>query len=757
MRDAPAIARREWAAYLRSPSGWAVLALFLALQGVVFWLFVQFLGRPDAPPGGVMEFFFGGTILYWIALALLATVVPMRLIAEERRAGTIEPLMTAPVTPAGVVLGKWLAAFGFYATAWAPTLLYLAYLRAVGAHLDPGPIAAGYLGTALLGAAAMAVGLLASALTRNQIVAATASFVALFLGLLVGVLETQVGSPMLAAALRRLSLFRIMEDFGHGIVDSRHVLLLALATALPLLAAVGVLARLRGPAAEDAPGAGQRRLAAVATPALVAVIALMVAYLGGRHYLRGDWTREGLYALSDRTVAVMRALPRPVEATVFFYPRRDSEQARALSRLVRELMERLERYAPAGRFRVEIVDPDRAPERAEAAQKRHGINPADMDAGVVVLTSGGRSKFLTRDDLIEPELDPTGEPGPAIQAWKGEAAVASAIATVTTDQPAVVCFTEGHGEPDLESFEDGGYSSFAEQLRRDGDEVRAVGKGGEPGLAKGVPAGCRILVMAEPQRAFSEPELAAVRAFVARGGRLLAMLGPVFAPDASGFAHVGLEDLAATWGVRLDDDLVVDPSRASDVEGPSVWAAGPGQYAPHPITTRFGGRVTYWPRTRGVSPGTPGPGGASVRPLVRTTDKGWGETDLATIRGDADLAFDAGRDRPGPVDVAVAVERPAETPGAPPARLVFLGSGRLVMNYRLAGLLVRDYDADFVRAALAWLAGDEQRAGVAARTPGRVATALTAGEVAWAFRLFALGLPLACLAAAVVVRRRRRV
>ena len=69
MGSAGAVARRELAAYFRAPAGWAVLALFLCLQGIVFWMFVQFLGRPDAPPGGVMEFFFGGTILYWIALA----------------------------------------------------------------------------------------------------------------------------------------------------------------------------------------------------------------------------------------------------------------------------------------------------------------------------------------------------------------------------------------------------------------------------------------------------------------------------------------------------------------------------------------------------------------------------------------------------------------------------------------------------------------------------------------------------------------
>src|SRR6185503_16197608 len=100
----------------------------------------------------------GGTILYWIAVGLLATVVPMRLLAEELRTGTIEPLMTAPVSPLEVVLGKWAAAVGFYAAAWAPTALTIAYLRALGGALDPGPIWAGYLGTMLLWMAALAVG-----------------------------------------------------------------------------------------------------------------------------------------------------------------------------------------------------------------------------------------------------------------------------------------------------------------------------------------------------------------------------------------------------------------------------------------------------------------------------------------------------------------------------------------------------------------------------------------------------------------------
>ena len=191
MRKTPAIARRDFAAYFHSPAGFLVATLFLVLQGMVMWMFVRFLGRPDAPPGAVMEFFFGGTMLYWIAVVLLATVVPMRLISEELRTGTIEPLLTAPVTAGDVVLGKWLAAVAFYVALWASTLLYLVFLRSMDAHLDPGPIAAGYLGIVLVGAAVLAIGLWASSLTRNQLVAGTLSFVVVFVLLLVGALESR--------------------------------------------------------------------------------------------------------------------------------------------------------------------------------------------------------------------------------------------------------------------------------------------------------------------------------------------------------------------------------------------------------------------------------------------------------------------------------------------------------------------------------------------------------------------------------------
>ena len=568
------------------------------------------------------------------------------------------------------------------------------------------------------------------------------------MALLIGALEGQVRSPALAAALHRASLFRMMEDFGHGIVDSRPILLLVMVTVLALLAATALLARLRGPTPADAPH--RRWPSGWLGAALIAAIAVMTQILAGRHYLRGDWTR----AVAVRAVTANRQRPGVAAPSGRGDDLRLSEARLGARARDRRVAARARRARHAGRGRA---FPRRVRRSRPGSAARRGGEPALRHRRL--RDGAGRDRVhlgpaFEGGDLGGPgraELDADGEASPALRAWRGEAAFVSALLTVTSDEALRICFSAGHGEPDIESLADGGYATFADELRRDGDEVKALARIGDAASA-----GCRVLVIAEPAQALSEPELAALRAFVDGGGRLLVMLGPVFTGDGRAFAHVGLESFAAQYGVRLGDNLVVDPARASDVEGPSVWAAGPASYRPHPLTSRFGGRLTYWPRTREVAPLDPHrpPPGLTVGPLVQTSPDGFGETDLATIRGDADLTFDAGRDRKGPVTVAVAVERRPED--GPPTRLVFLGTGRLVMNVRLAGLTLRDYDADFVMSAIAWLSDRDARVGVGPKPVGRTAPGLTAADVSWALRLFVIGLPALILVAGAVTWARRR-
>ena len=244
--NALTIARRELAAYFYSPIAYVVLALFLVLQGVVFVLFLNFLNQPMAPPGAVMQFFFGGTILYWVSVILAVAVLPMRLLAEERKSGTLETLLTAPVREAEVVVGKYLAALAFYVFLWLPELAYVGLLWRYAGRPDLGPIVSGYLGSFLVGAALLAWGLLASALTRNQIIAAVLSFVFAFILLLAGIGQDFANAEWVKDTLGYVHMFKSMDDFSRGVVDTRHVVFLLSLTALGLYSSVKVLELKKG-------------------------------------------------------------------------------------------------------------------------------------------------------------------------------------------------------------------------------------------------------------------------------------------------------------------------------------------------------------------------------------------------------------------------------------------------------------------------------------------------------------------------------
>jgi len=147
----------------------------------------------------------------------------MRLIAEERRSGTIEVLLTSPVTEAQVVVGKFLAAMAFYLALWLPTVLYVVIL-ARHSKIDLGPVAAGYLGVVLLGFMFLAVGTLASTLSTNQLIAAIIAFAAMVLLFSIGLVEQlMTSSSVVRDALAYMNLWTQMDDFAKGIVDTRHV------------------------------------------------------------------------------------------------------------------------------------------------------------------------------------------------------------------------------------------------------------------------------------------------------------------------------------------------------------------------------------------------------------------------------------------------------------------------------------------------------------------------------------------------------
>src|SRR5262249_37685381 len=209
----------------------------------------------------------------------------------------------------------------------------------------------------------------------------------------------------------------------------------------------------------------------------------------------------------------------------------------------------------------------------------------------------------------------------------------------------------------------------------------------------------------------------ALDAYLGAGGKALLLVGPIIDRDVRRFGHIGLEKLLEKWGARLGDNIVVDPEGAHPLEGPSVWASE--TYTEHPIVKKLSGRVTFWPQAREVR--AAGSGGIDAQELVRTSAKGWGESNLAVFRREAPLSFDAATDVKGPVPIAVACEaKPSGT------RLVVVGTPMVIENYRLKGDLVRDYNVDFALSALAWLGKKEQMVGVGPKQPEHVKLTLTA-------------------------------
>lgn len=213
MRTALAIAWKEIQAYFTNPMGYIVALVYLALTGYFFGLDVT-----GVFPQATIESYIGPRAFI---LILLAPAMTMRLMAEEQKLGTIELLLTSPVRDWEVVLGKFIASLIFFVGTLSLTLYYVVLLYAFG-NPDTGPIWSGYLGLILYGASALAIGLLASSLTSNQIVALVVGFGFLLIMGIVNRAATLVDGTA-KTVLIHLDLTTHLDDFSRGIIDTSHI------------------------------------------------------------------------------------------------------------------------------------------------------------------------------------------------------------------------------------------------------------------------------------------------------------------------------------------------------------------------------------------------------------------------------------------------------------------------------------------------------------------------------------------------------
>jgi ABC-2 type transport system permease protein len=213
MRQVVHIFRKEFSAYFVSPIAYIVIAIFLLVTGWFFFATFFLFNQAN------MRTFYG---LLPIIFAFVIPAITMRLISEEINVGSDEILLTMPVTIRDVILGKFLASVALVAAMMIPTVAYPLTVSFMG-QLDWGPVVGGYVGAVFLGAAFSAVGLFASALTRNQIIA-------FIIGLAICFMLTLIDKMLYFLPQSLLGVFAYLgadfhfQNIAKGIIDSRDIL-----------------------------------------------------------------------------------------------------------------------------------------------------------------------------------------------------------------------------------------------------------------------------------------------------------------------------------------------------------------------------------------------------------------------------------------------------------------------------------------------------------------------------------------------------
>jgi len=397
----PSVARKEFRGFFATPAAYLFLGGFLAVTLFVFFWVETFFARniADVQP-----------LFQWLPVLLifLVAALTMRAWSEERRAGTLESLLTAPVKPLELILGKFVAALGLVALALALTLPLPVTVSLLG-PLDWGPVIGSYIATLFLAAAYVAIGLYMSGRTDNPIVALILTAVVCGLFYLIGSNTlTNLFGHEVGGLLALLGTGTRFESITRGVLDLRDLYYYLSIVGVFLALNLFSLERLRWAGNPVSP---RHRLWGWAVGLAAANFIAANLWLNPIGWARADITAEKQYSLSEATENQLAALQEPLLIRGYF----SAKTHPLLAPLVPRLKDLLEEYAVAGgdRIRVDFVDPTRDRVAEEEAASRYGIKPVPFQtadryqAAVVssyfdlVIAYGDQYETLGFRDLIE--------------------------------------------------------------------------------------------------------------------------------------------------------------------------------------------------------------------------------------------------------------------------------------------------------------------------------------------------------------------
>jgi len=429
----------------------------------------------------------------------------------------------------------------------------------------------------------------------------------------------------------------------------------------------------------------QARFGTLAAASTVVVLAILVAinYLSQRHNKRWDLTATKQFTLSDQTKKVLQGLQKPVQIRVF--ARSDGFGA---------FRERLDEYTyHSKQIAVEYVDVEKKPGLA----KQYEV----QTVGTVVVEYDGRVERATSD---------------------GEQEITNALIKAISGKQHKVYFIEGHGERTAETTDQNGYSSIAGALTSDNfahDKLVLAQQ-------KEIPADASVLVIAGPQTDFFPAELEMLKAYLARGGKVLFMLDPPERADAPPITN--LVGLLKEWAIEVENNIVVDISGMGQLLGTGAEVPVAARYDAHTITDRFR-LITAYPLARAISVTSGGVNGRYAQTLVHTSSSSWAEADIKQLLTSGRVLREVDKgDKAGPIALAAAVSAPA--PNAPPpavpagdankeeppkseTRIVVFGDSDFATN-RYLGI---PGNRDLFMNSINWLAQQENLISIRPRDP----------------------------------------
>ena len=440
-------------------------------------------------------------------------------------------------------------------------------------------------------------------------------------------------------------------------------------------------------------------------------ILVVINIFANRFAYRYDSTASKVFSLSEQTRKVLRNLKDDVRIIGFF----KSGEEKPLS----ELMTEYNHFSQ--RLKYEYIDPDKKPGLA----KQYGIR----SYGTIVVESAGKQEKI--NSVAEQELT-------------------NAVIKVTRKGEKKIYFVAGHGEKDFEDGQQTGLSKAKAAIEELNYKVEKIllFESTDP-----IPEDCALLIVAGPRTDLLPPERSKIDDYLKRGGKLLLMVEPESTSSWS--------ELVKPWGIEVGNNFIVELSPVGQLFGAGPIMPVVTSYEQLPIVEGFQGMMTLFSEARSVTRAADVPAGITVTEVAKTSANSWGET--SPLRQNAQVGFDAGVDRQGPLALLTVSEKAADNPtavndpyglgsGEVKTRIAVFGDSDFAMN----GYFNFQANGNLFLNSVNWLAEEEDLVSIRPRDPENRRLSLTAQQSKLMLWVGVILLPLTVFALGIIVYRKRK-